>query len=762
MNESPLPDLSRRRFVQTIATGAALAAVGRWQGSAGEPVSAKPGAPAASSTKPPPWYRHALRWGQVNLTEIDPTRFDLGFWREYWRRTALQGVVVNAGGIVAYYPTEVPLHRRARFLGERDLFGETAAAARADGLAVFARMDSNRADEEFYRAHPDWFACDADGVPYRVTDLYVACVNSPYYTTHIPAILREVATRYRPSGFADNNWNGPMRNQPCFCANCERVFRARTGQPVPRAVDWNSRLYREWVIWNYERRTRIWDEFNRVTREAGGPECIWVGMMAGSLNWQSRVFRDDRELYRRAELVMLDHQRRPEAEGFAHNAETGQRIHAVGGWDKVVPESTALYQAAEHNFRLAAKPEPEVRLWAVEGFAGGIQPWWHMVGAQQSDRRIFDTPEALWQWHRAHEEVLVNRVPVATVALLWSQRNMDFFGRDEPGALVDDPWNGIAQALVRARIPFVPVHVDDLQRDAAAYSLRVAILPNLAAISDAQLGALRGFVQGGGSLLATGASTLCNEWGDVRADLGLADLLGVHVPAGHAWRDDARRTRAAKDWQPTYLRLPAATAERPAVLRGFDATDLLAFGGELEPLTVDPGAVVPLTFVPPVPTMPVESVWMREPSTSVPGLVLREHAGGGRIAHLAADLDRRYARDHLPDHARLLANLVRWTLRDELPIEVQGAGLVDCHVYRQRNRLILHVVNLTNAGTWRSPVEELTPVGPLQVRVRLPGDVSGSTVRSLVSPAPLTATRDAEWFTFQLPSVVDHEVLVIG
>jgi hypothetical protein len=757
MNESQLPDFSRRRFVQTIATGAAVAAIGRWPGRAAEPA----GAPAGG-TKPVPWFRRALRWGQVNLTEIDPTRFDLGFWREYWRRTALQGLVVNAGGIVAYYPTEVPLHRRAHFLRERDLFGEIAAAARADGLAVFARMDSNRADEELYRAHPDWFARDAGGAPYRVTDLYVACVNSPYYASHIPAILREVATRYRPSGFADNNWNGPMRNQPCFCANCVRIFRARTGEPVPRSVDWDSVVYRDWVMWNYERRIQIWDEFNGITREAGGPECIWVGMMAGSLNWQSRVFRDDRELYRRAEMVMLDHQRRPEAEGFAHNAETGQRIHAVGGWDKLVPESTALYQAAEHNFRLAAKPEPEVRLWAVEGFAGGIQPWWHMVGAQQEDRRIFATPEALWQWHRVHEEFLVNRVPIATVALLWSQRNMDFFGRDEAGALVDDPWNGWAQALVRARIPFLPVHVDDLTRDAAAFSLRVAILPNLAAVSDAQLAALRRFVERGGSLLATGASTLCDEWGQVRADFGLADLFGIHLPAKHAWRDEGKRTRAAKDWQPTYLRLPAATAERPAVLRGFEATELLAFGGELETVTVDPGAVVPLTFVPPVPTMPVEAVWMREPETRIPGLVLREHAGGGRVAYVAADLDRRYARDHLPDHARLLANLVRWSVRDEVPFEVSGNGLIDCHLYRQQQRLILHVVNLTNAGTWRSPIEELLPIGPLQVRVRLPEGVTGATVRSLVSERIISARKESGALVFELSSVLDHEVLVIG
>jgi hypothetical protein len=61
----------------------------------------------------------------------------------------------------------------------------------------------------------------------------------------------------------------------------------------------------------------------------------------------------------------------------------------------------------------------------------------------------------------------------------------------------------------------------------------------------------------------------------------------------------------------------------------------------------------------------------------------------------------------------LLANLVRWAAASRIPLEVRGAGLIDCHLYRQPGRVILHLVNLTNAGAWRSPVDELIPVGSL-------------------------------------------------
>ena len=79
----------------------------------------------------------------------------------------------------------------------------------------------------------------------------------------------------------------------------------------------------------------------------------------------------------------------------------------------------------------------------------------------------------------------------------------------------------------------------------------------------------------------------------------------------------------------------------------------------MTPLKVDAKALVPLTFVPPFPTYPPETSWMRQPTSDIPGLVLSEH-GRSRVAYMPADIDRRYAREHLPDHARLIANIVRW------------------------------------------------------------------------------------------------------
>jgi len=300
----------------------------------------------------------------------------------------------------------------------------------------------------------------------------------------------------------------------------------------------------------------------------------------------------------------------------------------------------------------------------------------------------------------------------------------------------------------------------------------------LAAMTVDQVESIKRFVNKGGGLLATGESGLFNEWGDVREDYALADLLGVHIGNSSPFSgEDTRKKWADGDYH-TYLRLspelragvdgpktgnePAIIGTRHQVLDGFKETDILAFGGMLRPVRTNSGAAVPLTFIPEFPIYPPETSWMRVPVTGIPGLVLQTLPGDIRIAFMPADLDRRFARYNLPDHGNLLATLVRWTVKDNLPIRVEGTGLLDCHLYRQPGRLILHVVNLTNAGTWRQPIHEIIPVGPVNVTIRLPEDVGGTKLRLLVSAQDVTIQVSDRSASFSLASVLDHEVIVIS
>lgn len=242
-----------------------------------------------------------------------------------------------------------------------------------------------------------------------------------------------------------------------------KSFHDKAGNDIPLSKNWDSTVYKKWVRWNYDRRLAIWDLNNRTTKAAGGNLCIWAGMNSASIAAQSKDFRDYKEICRRAEIIMLDDQSRGESEGFQHNSDTGSLVHGLLGWEKLVPESMAMYQHGRPTFRVASKSAAEARMWMITGFAGGIQPWWHHVGAYHDDRRMYHTAERIYKWHKANKEFLINRKPLATIGVVWSQENFDYYGQDNAGELVELPMRGINQAPLRASIPHVPVHAHSFQ-----------------------------------------------------------------------------------------------------------------------------------------------------------------------------------------------------------------------------------------------------------------------------------------------------------
>ena len=87
-----------------------------------------------------PWQRKIRRLGQTNMTEHDPAVLDVEQWADYWASLKIDAVMVSVTGILAFYQTKVPYHRKGKFLGDRDFFGECCAAAKKRGIHVIARM----------------------------------------------------------------------------------------------------------------------------------------------------------------------------------------------------------------------------------------------------------------------------------------------------------------------------------------------------------------------------------------------------------------------------------------------------------------------------------------------------------------------------------------------------------------------------------------------------------------------------------------------
>ena len=65
------------------------------------------------------------------MTEHDPVVSNVEEWADYWASLKVDAVLVSVTGILAFYPTKVPFHRKGKYLGDRDFFGDAAPPPRS-------------------------------------------------------------------------------------------------------------------------------------------------------------------------------------------------------------------------------------------------------------------------------------------------------------------------------------------------------------------------------------------------------------------------------------------------------------------------------------------------------------------------------------------------------------------------------------------------------------------------------------------------------
>ena len=85
----------------------------------------------------------------------------------------------------------------------------------------------------------------------------------------------------------------------------------------------------------------------------------------------------------------------------------------------------------------------------------------------------------------------------------------------------------------------------------------------------------------------------------------------------------------------------------------------------------------------------------------------------------------------------------------------------DRRMYRTAEPVMLHIVNLTSEATWRAPLDELIRVGPFKVIVRLPTGAAKPRGSLLVAGGQLAIARTDGTATFEIASILDHEVVVL-
>lgn len=718
-----MSDFSRREF---MGAGAMLAG----------------GVPAAA---PDDWFDRPMRWAQLVLVENDPGQYDPKFWLDYIRRVHADAVCLNAGGCVAFYPTRVPLHYRSAWMKASDPFGELVAGCRKMGLVVVARTDPHAAHQDVFDAHPDWIAVDAQGRHRRhwaSPEMWVTCTLGPYSFEFMTQVTREIVSLYQVDGIFANRWAG---SGMCYCEHCRKNFRAAHGMDLPRTSDPQDPARRNYILWRQQRLFELWRLWDAEIRKMN-PRARFIPNTGGGALSEL----DMKTVGEMAPTLAADRQARRGVTPPWANGKNVKEYRATMGSKPVIGIFSVGVEEA-YRWKDSVQSEAEIRLWVADGIANGFRPWFIKFSGTLYDHRWLRVVEDIYKWHHGAERYLRNQEPVARVGLVYSQQTAAFYGGERAREKVEDHALGMYQALVEARVPFEMVH-DRLLDAARIARFKLLILPNIAALSDAQCEQLRAYVRRGGSLLATYETSLYDEWGRRRKNFGLADVFGARFNG-----------RAEGPMRNSYLNLERdpATGRFHPILKGIEDAGRIING--VWRLDVSAAGVYPnppLTLIPSYPDLPMEKVYPREAKTDIPGVFLRE-AGNSRVVYFPWDIDRAFWEVLSVDHGVLLGNAVEWATNEERPVTVSGPGVLDVTAWRQKDSLTVHLVNLTNPMMMKGPLREPIPVGAQKVRLKLPEGARAKKVQLLVGGQTPRTEESGGWLTLTVPSILYHEVVAV-
>ncbi len=684
-----------------------------------------------------------MRWAQLTLVEDDPGKFDPQFWLDYFQRTHSNAVCLSAGGCVAYYPTEVPFHHRSAWLKDSDPFGTLVTGCRKLGMVILARTDPHATYDDVQQAHPDWIAVDSAGKPRRhwaSPEMWATCALGPYNFEFMTEVKKEIMSRYRVDGIFINRWDG---SGMCYCSHCRQNFKEASGFDLPFTNDPRDPARRAYLLWRQQRLFDLWQLWDREVRKIN-PQARVIPNTGGG----ATSSLDMKKIGELADTLFADRQARRGLAPPWLNGKNGKEFRATMGGKPIVGIFSVGVEEP-YRWKDSVQSDAEIRIWVADGVANGLRPWFTKFSGMLHDERWLKGVEDIYARYYRWEKYLRNDYPLARVAVVYSQQTAWFYGQDRPRDKIEDPALGWCQALLESRIPFEMVH-DRLLDPAHLQQFKTLILPNIAALSDRQCAQLQQFVEDGGGVVATYETSLYNEWGEPRKDFGLGKLFGVTLKQG-----------AEGPMHNSYLRLDHSAAHADVLFKGLnDAPRIINGVWRLNVEPIEPTAAAPLTLIPSYPDLPMEKVFPRVAQTDTGEVFLRER-GQGRIVYFPWDIDRTFWEVLSVDHGKLLANAVHWATNEEPPVVVTGPGVLDVTLWRQKNSITVHLVNLTNPMMMKGPFRELLPIGEQKIQLRLPTGVRIGQVRLLAAnKTPGFVVRDST-LTVTTSAILDHEILAI-
>jgi len=683
-----------------------------------------------------PFWQKPLRVIQTNLRAVDAIGMDVEKLYDQLADCGVNLAIVNAGGLLAWYPTKIPEQHVNPYL-TFDYVGRSIEEAHKRGMKVLLRVDISNIHESDLEKYRDCLRLNAKGEIVYDLGMPQSCVYSPIWQEYNFKVLEELLDNYDMDGFFYN----AIHYGFCHCDRCRRRFREVTGLELPDVLDEKTETGRTYIEYRYK---EMHDFFSRVKLfiQERKPDAILSA--ANSVVSDAPEFNcySGWSVPEFTKLLDLPTSEIGSPDLYLLSGDMSLAMTSMGQRG-----ATLLHYSAMG--RRSGQPAAQMRYELAQIAAFGASPWLNVLGTFQLDHRaalpaMRETLRFLQKNERYYEGYRIR----AQAALIYSQNTMNYDGipsHDFPTSMAEfyskprkqnnsmAEYRGVFESLVADRISFDTLLEGNLTKEKLA-QYPLVILPGISCMSDETAKLLDEYVANGGRVIATSTAASKNEYGNDREKLAMAALPYAvkHTPGGGY--------------------LAATDKERLASLKDID---LVACDGEWMVLDPLPGADVVYRDLQRCPAPKVSKPEFSDTAAPVEeyGLYAAKY-GKGTTVMLPFGVGRIYHTRRLTDECLLLRDLFKWLLpeRNILSDAPYSVTIVDALGDEGE---VVHLLNAT--GLRNKSLQEEIPLYNLSISIR----TDAASAVSLTTGETLEAERDGAYLKVRIPVLHSYEVLAL-
>ncbi|MEN6316835.1 MAG: alpha-amylase family protein [Clostridiaceae bacterium] len=608
------------------------------------------------------------------------------------------------------------------------------------GTKIILYFNAHMIETDTYGKRPEWAQRHKNGEYISAYDTYVlACVNSTWRDDFMGKVA--CTLDYGIEGiFLD----GPIFFRTgCYCNACREKFKAAYEHDMDIATDAELREFKTNSIADFVKDVKC------IIDRHGGNEILY----ANSTGLAPNVTGCDIDgIYPYVDFIGTEggfmFYKNPNEVSLWKCSKSAKYLES-----KAKGKPTVIFSAAHHSpwARCIHTPQ-ESKLLMASTVANGANLWYGIHGPIE----LSLTPgcKAVFEFNRflAENAEYYNKTKSnADAAIVWSKNTIHAFPEDvdesdftqkekrnskyEFGSFSDE-FEGFCDIMTRNHTQFTIIddkciNEDDLSR------FNMIVLPNVSCLSEKECTRIREYVQNGGTIISTLATSFFDECGNVRNMPLLADVFGIDAVEG---------TFKYKNGC-TYMELEGSDR----IKAGLSSAITSGCHKSVKCKFREDSTVLACMYY------PMAGSYEKFPTKKYPSIVLSNY-GKGKSIYISGGIGETYFNYGMNDLKKLIKNILSEYNESSFAVENAYETVeVEMRVQNDCNRALIHFVNYT--GCMQRPIDKVIPCS--DIKVLLKSDKEISEIYTAYSRKKLEYSVCDNYIEFTVPLVNEYELAVI-